>query len=107
MRGIGLTKQSVMVQMRLTHAWHQHLNRIMDKKWNDKGWRRETSVWAAAWKESANRLTAMLGPQKPMSAEEVTEPGHYWHREGQNDINDWDIVEVGQSGHGFQKYSRS
>jgi len=50
----------------------------------------------AALHAECDRLTAMLGPQKVLSAEEVTEAGHYWHREGQSDINDWDIVEVGQ-----------
>jgi len=61
------------------------------QKWNDKGWRRETSVWAAAWKESANHLTAMLGPQKVLSAEEVTESGFYWHRYG---TEEWCVVDV-------------
>jgi len=38
--------------------------------------------WGPAHHECAmreiERLTAMLGPQKPMSAEEVTQPGFYW-----------------------------
>lgn len=114
------------------------------QKWNDKGWLRETSVWAAAWKESADRLTAMLtpkdtalsrftdadgftegdpierlrffcslamdgqdwidvepffsavvtamlGPQKVLSAEEVANPGFYWHRYG---TEEWCVVDV-------------
>ena len=27
------------------------------QKWNDKDWRNETAVWAAAWKASADRRT--------------------------------------------------
>jgi len=36
-------------------------------------------------------VKAMLGPQKPMSAEEVTQPGFYWHRYG---TEDWCVVDV-------------
>ena len=40
--------------------------------------------WGPAYYECAlaeiERLTAMLAPQKPMSAEEVTKPGWYWVR---------------------------
>jgi len=32
----------------------------------------------AALHAECDRLTAMLGPQKVLSAEEVTEPGFYW-----------------------------
>ena len=34
----------------------------------------------AALHAECDRLTAMLGPQKPMSAEEVAVPGFYWQR---------------------------
>ena len=45
----------------------------------------------AALHAECDRLTAMLGPQKPMSAEEVTQPGFYWHRYG---TEDWCVVDV-------------
>ena len=34
----------------------------------------------AALHAECDRLTGMLGPQKVLSAEEVTQPGFYWHR---------------------------
>jgi len=43
----------------------------------------------AALHAECDRLTAMLGPQKPMSAEEVTQPGFYWWK---FDIHRWVIV---------------
>ena len=44
-----------------------------------------------------DRLTAMLGPQKPKSAEEVTESGFYWHRYG---TEEWCVVDVYYGYHG-------
>jgi len=38
-----------------------------------------------------DRLTAMLGPQMVLSAEEVTVPGFYWHRYG---TEEWCVVDV-------------
>ncbi len=53
--------------------------------------------WGPAHYECAlaeiERLTAMLAPQKPMSAEEVTKPGWYWSSLGGND-KAWIIVRV-------------
>jgi len=45
----------------------------------------------AALHAECDRLAAMLGPQKPMSAEEVTQPGFYWHRYG---IEELCVVDV-------------
>ena len=47
----------------------------------------------AALQAECDRLTAMLAPQKPMSAEEVKDPGWYWHtRKGWG--GDWFIHKV-------------
>ena len=47
----------------------------------------------AALHAECDRLTEMLTPQKPMSADEVTEPGWYWHtRKGWG--GDWFIHKV-------------
>ena len=47
----------------------------------------------AALQAECDRLTAMLAPQKPMSAEEVKDPGWYWHtRKGLG--GDWFIHKV-------------
>jgi len=55
--------------------------------------------WGPAHHECAmreiERLTAMLGPQKPMSAEEVTVPGFYWWRV--NKYSKWKLFEVDYS----------
>ena len=48
-----------------------------------------------------DRLTAMLGPQKPMSAEEVTVPGFYWW--GSNLAKGWDgIMKVARTRYGYR-----
>ena len=38
----------------------------------------------------------MKTPPKILKAEEVTEPGPYWWRESPDQLDGWDIVEVGQ-----------
>lgn len=56
----------------------------------------ECRKWGPAHYECAlaeiERLTAMLKPQKPLTAEEVTEPGWYWHKLDCEDY--WEAVNV-------------
>lgn len=46
----------------------------------------------AALHAECDRLTAMLGPQKVLSAEEVAKPGFYWWRGCKE--SDWNLVDV-------------
>jgi len=53
--------------------------RHYDRDWSSiRGELDSAKAENAALKAECDRLTAMLGPQKPMKAEEVTEPGFYW-----------------------------
>jgi len=56
----------------------------------------------AALHAECDRLTAMLGPQEVLTAEEVTEKGLYYRRyvSEQGEATDWNICEV--VGTGFQ-----
>ena len=55
----------------------------------------------AALHAECDRLTAMLCPQKPMSAEKVTVPGFYWW--STNLAKGWDgIMKVVRTRHGYR-----
>ena len=55
----------------------------------------------AALHAECDRLTAMLGLQKVLSAEEVTEPGYYWW--GSNLAKGWDgIMKVARTRYGYR-----
>ena len=56
----------------------------------DECWKWGPAHYECASRET-ERLTAMLGPQKVLSAEEVAKPGFYWHRYG---TEEWCVVDV-------------
>lgn len=57
----------------------------------DECWKWGPAHYECALRET-ERLTAMLGPEKVLSAEEVTKPGFYWWR-GCNESG-WNLVDV-------------
>jgi len=66
----------------------------------DECWKWGPSHYECASRE-IERITAMLGPQRVLRAEEVTEPGFYWW--GSNLAKGWDgIMKVARTRYGYR-----